>query len=122
MSTSLTLPRPYPRLEVVVWCVPSLLGDAIAIAFIGVLLGPMYPIAANHAGRVLPQWLLTASMGWIVGGGQAGSALIPFITGVIAQRVGIQALQPVYVLFCMRAVEALIWVSFGPGSWPCLRS
>ncbi len=46
----------------------------------------MYPIAMNQAGRVLPQWLLTGSIGWIAGFGQAGSAAIPFITGVISSK------------------------------------
>jgi len=30
------------------------------------VLGPMYPIAINHAGRVLPQWLLTSSIGHFI--------------------------------------------------------
>ncbi|KIJ59387.1 hypothetical protein HYDPIDRAFT_33252 [Hydnomerulius pinastri MD-312] len=94
-------------LEFVVWFVPSLIGDAVAVAFIGMLLGPMYPIAMNHAGRVLPQWLLTGSIGWIAGVGQAGSALIPFITGAIAQRAGIKALQP--VLVAILAVMTVLW-------------
>lgn len=46
-------------LELVVWFVPSLIGGAVSVAIIGVLLGPMYSITMNHAGRVLPAWLLT---------------------------------------------------------------
>ncbi|EDR08088.1 uncharacterized protein LACBIDRAFT_297766 [Laccaria bicolor S238N-H82] len=41
--------------------VPSL----ISIFIIGLLLGPMYPIAMNHTSRVLPRWILTGSTGWI---------------------------------------------------------
>jgi hypothetical protein len=51
----------------------------------------------NYAGRVLPRWLLTGSIGWIAGFGQAGSAVFPFITGAIASKTGIKALQPLYV-------------------------
>jgi fucose permease len=86
-------------LLLVVWLVPSLIGGAVAVSFIGALLGPFYPIAMNHAGRILPQWLLTGSIGWIAGFGQAGSAALPFITGTMASRVGIQSLQPLYVLY-----------------------
>ena len=107
-------PHPIPRLEFIVWFDPSLISDAIAVACIGLLLGPMYPVAMNHAGRVLPQWLLTGALGWIAGGGQAGSALIPFITGAIAQKAGIGALQPVYAFpspsVCWMVVNALIVV------------
>jgi fucose permease len=49
-------------LELVVWLVPSLIGGAVSVSIIGVLLGPMYPIAMNHAGRVLPAWLLTGNV------------------------------------------------------------
>jgi fucose permease len=83
------------RLEFVIWFVPSLVGGAIAISFIGLFLGPIYPLVMNHTARILPHWLLTGSIGWIAGLGQTGSALIPFITGAIASGKGIAALQPV---------------------------
>ncbi|KAK7039467.1 major facilitator superfamily domain-containing protein, partial [Favolaschia claudopus] len=81
-------------LELVVWLVPSLIADAVAVSIIGVLLGPIYPITMNHTGRVLPRRLLTGSIGWIAGFGQAGSAVFPFITGAIASKTGIKALHP----------------------------
>jgi len=92
-----------------------LIGDAVAVCVVGVLLGPMYPIAINHCRRVVPRWLLTGmsqtlqqlfvihnscdigAIGWIAGVGQAGSALIPFMVGAIAQSSGMKTLQPVYV-------------------------
>lgn len=46
-------------LELVVWLVPSLIGGGVAISIIGVILGPMYPIAMNHTVRILPEWLVT---------------------------------------------------------------
>ena len=55
------------RLEVVVWVVPSLIGDAIAVSIIGFFLGPMYPIIMSRAFQILPRWLLTVSIGWIAG-------------------------------------------------------
>ncbi|GJE94799.1 MFS general substrate transporter [Phanerochaete sordida] len=94
-------------LELIVWLVPSLVGNAIAIAFIGALLGPIYPIVMNHSARILPHWLLTGAIGWIAGFGQAGSAFIPFITGVIASREGIWALQPLMV--GMMAFMLILW-------------
>lgn len=84
-------------LELVVWLVPSLIGGSVAVSFVGVLLGPVYPIVMNHSARILPHWLLTGSIGWIAGFGQAGSAFLPFLTGVIAGKAGIWALQPLYV-------------------------
>jgi hypothetical protein len=54
----------------------------------------MYPIAMNHAGRVLPRWLLTGSISWIAGFGQVGSVVLPFITGVFSSKFGVKNLQP----------------------------
>ncbi|KAJ7194848.1 hypothetical protein GGX14DRAFT_677965 [Mycena pura] len=48
-------------LELVIWLVPSLVGGALCAALVGVVPGPIYPIAMNHAGRVFPPWLLTLS-------------------------------------------------------------
>ncbi|KAF9219515.1 MFS general substrate transporter [Gyrodon lividus] len=102
-------------LELVVWLVPSLIGSAVSVSIIGILLGPMYPITMNHAGRVLPAWLLTGSIGWIAGFGQAGSALLPLMTGAIASSSGIGALQP--LLVAMMTFMTFLWV-FVPNKGP----
>jgi fucose permease len=72
-------------------------GNAITVSFIGMLLGPMYPIAMNRAARVLPPWILTGAIGWIGALGQAGSAIVPFMTGAIAEKHSIKSLHPLYV-------------------------
>ncbi|KAN0097839.1 Major facilitator superfamily domain containing protein [Tylopilus felleus] len=95
-------------LELVVWFVPSLVGDAVAVAIIGMLMGPMYPIVMNHCGRVFPRWLLTGAIGWVAGSGQAGSALVPFMAGAIASKAGIATLQP--VLVGILGLMTVIWV------------
>ena len=63
----------------------------------------MYPIVMNQAGRILPRWILTSSIGWIAGFGQAGSAVLPFMTGAIAQKHCIKTLQPLYVTILTRS-------------------
>ncbi|KAI0367661.1 MFS general substrate transporter [Pilatotrama ljubarskyi] len=95
------------QLEVTVWVVPSLVENAIAVAFVGLLLGPMYPILMNHSTKILPRWLLTGCMGYIAGVGQAGSAVLPFITGLLASRFGIASLQPFIV--SMMSTMIVIW-------------
>ncbi|KAG2050039.1 MFS general substrate transporter [Suillus hirtellus] len=94
-------------LQLVVWLVPSLIGGGVAVSLIGVILGPMYPIAMNHTVRILPEWLITGSIGWIAGFGQAGSALLPFLTGAIASKTGIKSLQP--FLVSMMAFLTVLW-------------
>ncbi|KAF8191728.1 MFS general substrate transporter [Pholiota molesta] len=81
-------------LEIIVWRVPSLIGNAVAVCIAGIFLGPMYPMAVNQAKRILPAHVLTGAIGWIAGFGQTGSALAPFITGALASRVGLQVMPP----------------------------
>ena len=89
--------RVFNRLEVTIWVVPSLIENALAISFIGFLLGPMYPILMSYCTQVLPKWLLTGCVGWIGGIGNAGSAVLPFATGLLASKFGIGSLQPLLV-------------------------
>ena len=74
-------------------------GDATARvpappSLVGLLLGPMYPILVKQSRDILPKWLFTGCVGWIGGVGQAGSAVLPFITGLLASKFGIGSLQP----------------------------
>ncbi|CAE6464179.1 unnamed protein product [Rhizoctonia solani] len=54
--------------------------------------------------------LLTGAISWIASSGMSGSAVFPFITGVIAQKHGVQVLQPLIVglLGTMVVIWALI--------------
>ncbi|CAE6452798.1 unnamed protein product [Rhizoctonia solani] len=92
-------------LEFVVWFTPSLVLNAVAISIVGLLLG----YAAILRGFV-PAWLLTGAISWIASSGMSGSAIFPFITGVIAQKHGVQVLQPLIVglLGTMVVIWALI--------------
>ncbi|KIM86804.1 hypothetical protein PILCRDRAFT_64900 [Piloderma croceum F 1598] len=94
-------------LEITVWVVPSMIENAVAVAIIGLFMGPMYPLVMSHTSKVLPKWLVTGSIGWIAGFGQAGSAVIPFITGVVASKYSINALQP--LLIVMMGTLIVIW-------------
>ncbi|KAF7791641.1 hypothetical protein EIP86_002661 [Pleurotus ostreatoroseus] len=96
------------QLEVTVWVVPSLFENAVAVSVIGLLLGPMYPILMNHSRSILPKWLFTCCAGWIGGVGQAGSAVLPFITGLLASKFGIGSLQPFIV--SMMSTMLIIWI------------
>jgi fucose permease len=78
----------------IVWLVPSFAATAISVSIIGILLGPMFPIAINHAARVLPRHLVNGTVGWMSACGAGGSALLPFIIGTMASNFGIESLQP----------------------------
>ncbi|OSX61082.1 hypothetical protein POSPLADRAFT_1058020 [Postia placenta MAD-698-R-SB12] len=91
-------------LEVTIWVVPLLIGNVIAVSFIGLLLGPVWPVVMNQSTTILPQWLLTGCLGYITGIAQSGAAVLPLITGLLSSRFGIQSLQR----FVVSMVSAMI--------------
>ncbi|CAE6389121.1 unnamed protein product [Rhizoctonia solani] len=84
-------------LELLIWLVPDVIGNAVAVSFVGVLLGPMIPIVMKVTSGLVPKRVLTGCIGWIASSGQVGSAVFPFMTGALAQKHGVKVLQPVLV-------------------------
>jgi len=93
--------------QLTVWLVPSIIANAICISIIGLVLGPMYPIAIHHTTRVLPRHLVNGTVGWMSACGQAGGAVLPFITGTMIAQLGIASLQP--FLFVTMFFMAAVW-------------
>ena len=65
----------------------------------GVILGPMFPIALNHTARILPRHLINGTLGWISACGAVGNTLLSYITGEMASKLGIESLQPLWVSY-----------------------
>jgi len=83
--------------ELIVWRVPDLITNAVAVAMVGLVLGPLYPIVMNISAEVLPRWILAGSIGFIASIGQMGSAIFPFLTGLLATHYGVAVLQPLVI-------------------------
>uniref|UniRef100_A0A8H7XKR5 pyranose dehydrogenase (acceptor) n=1 Tax=Psilocybe cubensis TaxID=181762 RepID=A0A8H7XKR5_PSICU len=94
-------------LELTVWFIPNIIGNAVSVSLVGVVLGPMYPLLVSHMTKILPKWLLTGSVGLVTGIGVAGSAALPLITGVLASRYGIASVQP--LMISMMSGMVIIW-------------
>ncbi|KAG8968041.1 hypothetical protein FRC05_001674 [Tulasnella sp. 425] len=73
-------------LQFTVWFVPSLIENAIAVSFVGLFLGPIYPVSINVAAGILPAWLLA---------------------GAIASKYGVQVLQPIMV--ALMFTQMILW-------------
>ncbi|PPQ71763.1 hypothetical protein CVT24_006524 [Panaeolus cyanescens] len=95
-------------LELTVWFVPSIIGNAVAISLVGLVMGPVFPLLVSHMTRILPKRLLTGCVGLVTGIGMGGSAALPFITGVLASKFGIVSLQPFVI--AMMAVMVVVWL------------
>ncbi|KAG9006781.1 hypothetical protein FRB94_000465 [Tulasnella sp. JGI-2019a] len=97
-------------LEIIVWKAPNLIADAVAVSFVGLMIGPLYPIVMNVSTEVLPRWILAGSIGFVASFGQMGSALFPFLTGLLATSRGVQVLQPLVI--ALLAFMMVNWALF----------
>jgi fucose permease len=83
--------------QTLVWLIPNIIGDAVAVAFLGLLLGPIAPCCMVMFLRLLPRRLQTTSISFVSSAGSSGGAVAPFLTGLLAQAVGTYVLHPVCI-------------------------
>lgn len=83
--------------ELLVWLVPNVIGDAVAVAIVGLLLGPVYPCAASVFMRGMSRSEQVRGLGVISAFGSSGGAAAPFTTGLLAQVVGTFVLHPIAI-------------------------
>lgn len=83
--------------ELVVWLVPNVVGDAVAVAIVGLLLGPVYPCAAAVFMRAMSRTEKLSGMGVISAFGSSGGAAAPFMTGILSQVVGTFVMHPIAI-------------------------
>ncbi|PWY95862.1 MFS efflux transporter [Aspergillus sclerotioniger CBS 115572] len=83
--------------QLMTWLIPNIIGDAVAVAIVGLLLGPVYPCATAVFSKLLPRSMQTSSMSIISAMGSSGGAVSPFFTGLLAQNVGTYVLHPICI-------------------------
>ena len=83
--------------QLLVWLVPNVVGEAVAVSIVGLLLGPVYPCATAVFSRLIPVRLQMSSLAAISALGSSGGAVAPFFTGLLAQQVGTWVLHPICI-------------------------
>ncbi|KAI1128582.1 MFS general substrate transporter [Nemania abortiva] len=83
--------------QLLVWLVPNIIGEAVSLAVVGLLLGPIYPCAATVFTRNLSRQEQVSGLGVISAFGSSGGAVAPFATGLLAQAVGTFVLHPIAI-------------------------
>ncbi len=81
--------------QLLVWLLPNVIGNAVAVSLVGLLLGPVYPCATITFSRHLPRNIQMSSLSLIASMGSSGGATAPFLTGLLAQRLGTFVLHPI---------------------------
>ncbi|WAO95386.1 MFS domain-containing protein [Fusarium falciforme] len=97
-------------LELLFWLVPQFIVSAVAVAFLGFFLGPLFPGAVMLTAKLLPAKLHVSAIGFAMAMGGTGGTVFPFAIGAIANSKGVRVLQP--IVLALIAVVALVWLSF----------
>ena len=95
-------------LQLIFWLVPQFVVSAVAVALLGFFMGPLFPASIIACTKILPQRLHVAAIGISAAIGGGGAAVLPFAVGAVAQKAGVQALQP--IILGLLAVLLGIWL------------
>lgn len=97
-------------LQLLFWLVPKFIVSAVAVAFLGFFLGPMFPGAVMVTAKLLPKHIHVSAIGFAMAMGGTGGTVFPFAIGAIAASKGVAVLQPIIVALIV--VVGLVWLSF----------
>jgi fucose permease len=92
-----------------VWAVPDIITNAVAESIVGFFLGPIYPLALAVFARLWPRNIQISSLSLVTSMGSSGGALVPFFTGLMAQKLTTVVLHPI-ALFSF-ATMMVAWLS-----------
>jgi len=83
--------------ELIFWLVPQFYVSAVAVAFQGFFIGPLFPAVVVVITQLLPRHLHVFAVSIAAAAGGAGAAVFPFAVGAIASNSssGVRVLQPV---------------------------
>lgn len=82
-------------LQLVFWLQPNIIASATALSLMGFLFGPFFATGMSVASKLFPRASQSSSLGFVFVLAQAGAALFPSITGLVATRAGVAVLQPI---------------------------
>lgn len=99
--------------QILVWLVPNIVGNAVAVSIVGLLLGPIYPCAAAVFMRGMSHREAYSGMSTISACGSLGGAVAPFVTGLLAQAVGTFVLHPIVI--ALFVVMLICWYAIPTG-------
>ena len=97
-------------LQLLFWLVPQFIVSAVAVAFLGFFLGPMFPGAVMVTAKLLPKRIHVSAIGFAMSIGGTGGTVFPFIIGAIAGSKGVGVLQP--IVLALVVVVLGVWLSF----------
>ncbi|KAJ7492833.1 MFS general substrate transporter [Mycena latifolia] len=85
-------------MQLFIWFIDSNVENAVSTALIGALFGPLFPACLELANDLLPVEVNMISMAIISASGSMGSAIFPFITGVVTTKYSMRCWSYITVL------------------------
>ncbi|KAL6812318.1 major facilitator superfamily domain-containing protein [Trichoderma camerunense] len=82
-------------LQLLFWLLPNLVASATAYALMGFFFGPYFATGMRVSAKIIPRKVQSTGLGLIFVLAQAGAAIFPSFTGLIATSAGVQVLQPI---------------------------
>ncbi|CAO3670492.1 unnamed protein product [Umbelopsis ramanniana] len=103
---------------ILIWQATPLAVDLTGLVILGMALGPIFPTTVSMVSQILPRYLHTTAIGFLVGLGQGGAALFPFVNGQIAGKAGIIGMMPFTLALSLAMLAS--WI-FMPSNGPSLN-
>ncbi|KAI8059574.1 major facilitator superfamily MFS_1 [Gongronella butleri] len=92
------------------WLVPAVGVSATALVIIGIAIGPLFPTTISLTTKIVPSRLQATTIGFLAAFGSGGSAIFPYLGGVLIGSAGIGALLPFCISMAAMLFVTWIWV------------
>lgn len=79
------------------WVVPNEIAVGVFVGLGGLVIGPTYPLMITAVSFIVPRKIQVVSLTIMTAFGSSGGAILPFITGLIAQSQGAYVVLPIFI-------------------------
>ncbi|PVF95777.1 MFS general substrate transporter [Serendipita vermifera] len=102
-------------LHVCIWMIPSFIVGWALTAFVGLSMGPVFPLLLEIASRAVSPAVVGAALAILVSMANLGGAIYPFLTGLLSNAKGEKVIEPLIVtllavMFCFWAIAKVKFI------------
>lgn len=90
------------------WVVPNSIAVGVFVGLGGVFIGPTYPLMITAVSFIVPRRIQVVSLTIMTAFGSSGGAILPFITGLIAESQGAYVVLPIFI--ATYSVMLIFWL------------
>ncbi|KAK7204433.1 major facilitator superfamily domain-containing protein [Myxozyma melibiosi] len=83
--------------DLMAWLIPNIIGGAVAVAIVGLFVGPIFPSAITTINDLLPRKTQSFTLTLTTAFGSTGAAIWPFVAGLLSESHGIWIVHPLAI-------------------------